>query len=126
KENLYYQDMQAFILLEESEDFVNIIPVMRYGDVEVPILSKRNIFGTDAKGTQFLVERKKEAETKVISLLLKQHAFFQEQLDDDSFQHLYLHRKYFLDKNWFLNAFDEWHNQGIQIIGFNTIRDNKL
>ena len=126
KENLYYQDMQAFIFLEESEDFVNIIPVMRYGDVEVPILSKRNIFGTDAKGTQFLVERKKEAETKIISLLLKQHAFFQEQLDDDSFQHLYLHRKYFLDKNWFLNAFDEWHNQGIQIIGFNTIRDNKL
>ncbi|MDF2517830.1 MAG: hypothetical protein K0R59_3126 [Sphingobacterium sp.] len=126
KENLYYEDIQALIFLEESEDFVNIIPVMRYGDVEVPILSKRNIFGTDAKGSQFLVERKKELETKVISLLLKQHAYFQEQLDDDSFQHLYLHRKYFLDKNWFLNAFDEWRNHGIQIIGFNTIRGNKL
>ncbi|QIH32442.1 DEAD/DEAH box helicase [Sphingobacterium sp. DR205] len=126
KENLYYQDMQALIFLEESEDFVNIIPVMRYGDVEVPILSKRNIFGTDAKGSQFLVERKKEAETKVISLLLKQHTYFQEQLDDDSFQHLYLHRKYFLDKNWFLNAFEEWHQHGVQIIGFNTIRGNKL
>lgn len=126
KENLYYQDMQALIFLEESEDFVNIIPVMRYGDVEVPILSKRNIFGTDAKGSQFLVERKKEAETKVISLLLKQHSYFQEQLDDDSFQHLYLHRKYFLDKNWFLNAFEEWHKHGVQIIGFNTIRGNKL
>jgi len=126
KENLYYQDMQALIFLEESEDFVNIIPVMRYGDVEVPILSKRNIFGTDAKGSQFLVERKKEAETKVISLLLKQHTYFQEQLDDDSFQHLYLHRKYFLDKDWFLNAFEEWHQHGIQIIGFNTIRGNKL
>lgn len=126
KENLYYQDMQALLFLEESEDFVNIIPVMRYGDVEVPILSKRNIFGTDAKGAQFLVERKKEAETKVISLLLKQHINFQEQLDDDSFQHLYLHRKYFLDKDWFLNAFEEWHQHGIQIIGFNTIRGNKL
>lgn len=126
KENLYYEDIQALIFLEESEDFVNIIPVMRYGDVEVPILSKRNIFGTDAKGSQFLVERKKELETKVISLLLKQHAYFQEQLDDDSFQHLYLHRKYFLDKNWFLNAFDEWRNHGIQIIGFNTLRGNKL
>lgn len=126
KENLYYEDIQALIFLEESEDFVNIIPVMRYGDVEVPILSKRNIFGTDAKGSQFLVERKKELETKVISLLLKQHAYFQEQLDDDSFQHLYLHRKYLLDKNWFLNAFDEWRNHGIQIIGFNTIRGNKL
>jgi len=126
KENLYYQDMQALLFLEESEDFVNIIPVMRYGDVEVPILSKRSIFGTDAKGSQFLVERKKEIETRVISLLLKQHTYFQEQLDDDSFQHLYLHRKYFLDKDWFLNAFDEWHNQGIQIIGFNTLRGNKL
>ncbi|ULT22934.1 SNF2 helicase associated domain-containing protein [Sphingobacterium sp. E70] len=62
----------------------------------------------------------------MISLLLKQHPYFQEQLDDDSFQHLYLHRKYFLDKDWFLNAFDEWHNQGIQIIGFNTLKGNKL
>ncbi len=126
KENLYYQDMQPFLFLEESEDFVNLIPVMRYGEVEIPILSKRNIFGTDSKGTQFLVDRKREAETKVISLLLKQHPYFQEQMDEGSFQHFYLHRKYFLDSNWFLDAFEEWQHQGIQIIGFNTLRGNKL
>ncbi len=126
KESLYYQDMQPLLFLEESEDFVNIIPVMRYGDVEVPILSKRNIFGTDTKGKQFLVDRKKEAESKVIALLLKQHPYFQEQLDEGSFQHFYLHRRYFLDKDWFLEAFDEWHRQGIHIIGFNTLRGNKL
>lgn len=126
KEHLYYTDMQPLLFLEESEDFVNLIPVMRYGDVEVPILSKRNIFGTDAKGTQFLVERKKEAETQVITLLLKQHPYFQEQLDDGSFQHLYLHRTHFLDKKWFLDAFEEWHHHGLQIIGFNSLRGNKL
>ena len=126
KENLYYQDMQPLLFLEESADFVNLIPVMRYGDVEVPILSKRNIFGTDAKGSQFLVDRKREAETEVISLLLKQHQHFQEQLNEGSFQHFYLHRKYFLDRNWFLEAFDEWTSHGIQIIGFNKLQGNKL
>lgn len=126
KENLYYQDMQAILFLEESEDFVNLIPVMRYGEVEIPILSKRNIFGTDNKGKQFLVDRKREKETKVISLLLKQHPHFQEQMDDGSFQHFYLHRKYFLDKDWFLEAFDEWQHHGIQIVGFNALRGNKL
>lgn len=126
KENLYYQDMQPLLFLEESEDFVNLIPVMRYGDVEIPVLSKRNIFGTDSKGTQFLVDRKKDSELKIISLLLKQHPYFQEQLDDGSFQHFYLHRKYFLDQNWFLEAFEEWQQHGIQIIGFNKLRGNKL
>ncbi len=126
KENLYYQDMQALLFLEESEDFVNLIPVMRYGEVEIPILSKRNIFGTDHKGKQFLVDRKLKKETKVISLLLKQHPYFQEQMDDGSFQHFYLHRKYFLDKDWFLDAFDEWQHHGIQIVGFNALRGNKL
>lgn len=126
KENLYYEDMQPLLFLEESEDFVNLIPVMRYGEVEIPILSKRNIFGTDSKGNQFLVDRKHEAETNIISLLLKQHPYFEEQMDDGSFQHFYLHRRYFLDKDWFLDAFDAWQHHGIQIIGFNTLRGNQL
>lgn len=38
----------------------------------------------------------------------------------------YLHRCYFLDEEWFLPTFEEWQNQGIKILGFSEITDNRI
>ncbi|UPZ36451.1 DEAD/DEAH box helicase [Sphingobacterium sp. PCS056] len=123
KEQQFYSDTEAIIYLEESGDYINLIPTMRYADVEVPVRSRRSIFGFDKKGKKFLVKRDLEAELQIVSLIIKQHPYFEEQLDED-FQHFYLHRKHFLELDWFLNVFEEWRKHRISIIGFNEIKAN--
>ncbi|UIR56922.1 SNF2-related protein [Sphingobacterium sp. SRCM116780] len=125
KDQQFYADTEAIIYLEESGDYINLIPTMRYADVEVPTRSKRAIFGIDENGKKFLVSRNLEAELQIVSLIIKQHPYFEEQLEGE-FQHFYLHRKHFLDQDWFLNVFEEWRNHNISIIGFNEIKANKL
>lgn len=125
KEQQFYSDIESIIYLEESGDYINLIPTMRYADVEVPVRSRRSIFGFDKNGQKFLVKRDLEAELKIVSLIIKQHPYFQEQLDED-FQHFYLHRKHFLELDWFLNVFEDWRNHHISIIGFNEIKANKF
>jgi len=124
KDQQFYSDTEAIIYLEESGDYINLIPTMRYADVEVPVRSRRSIFGFDKNGKKFLVKRDLEAELQIVSLIIKQHPYFEEQLDED-FLHFYLHRKHFLELDWFLNVFEDWRNHHISIIGFNEIKTIK-
>jgi len=114
---------EQVIYLSESEDFVLITPVMRYGDLEIPVLSKKQIKAKDKLGNVFTLQRDEEAELQFIADILKQHPFFYEQQSDDCF---YLHRKRFLEEDWFLETFEHWRNKKIQILGFNTLKNNKL
>jgi SNF2 family DNA or RNA helicase len=111
------------IYLSESGDYILITPVLRYGNVEVPVLSQQQIYSVDARGNPFTVQRDELAESNFISLLLRQHPFFAEQMQQECF---YLHKSRFLDAGWFLDAFEQWHLQGITILGFSEIKDNKL
>ncbi|QHV93674.1 DEAD/DEAH box helicase [Spirosoma endbachense] len=122
-ENGFDQERERIIYLSDSEHYVLISPVMKYGNVEVPVLSKRQIYSVDRKGKPFTVARDDEAEIHFTMAILSQHPDFQDQLDQPQF---YLHKKYFLDEEWFLAAFDAWHTQNIRILGFNTLKNNKL
>lgn len=121
----YYGDREAIIYLDESQDYITLTPVFRYADIEVPIRSQRQIVGMDPTGNSYLVKRCNDKEQAVIALLIKQHPYFEEQLQE-SFLYFYLHRKHFLNENWFLNVFEEWRNHGISIIGFNFIKNNNI
>jgi len=114
---------EQLIYLSESEDFISITPVMRYGNQEIPVLSKKQIQAQDKLGNVFTVHRDEEAEVQFIGGILKQHPYFYEQETNDSF---YLHRKRFLEEAWFLDAFEAWRNKGIHILGFNQLKNNKL
>lgn len=116
-------ETEQLIYLSESEDFILITPVMRYGNQEIPVLSKKQIQAQDKLGNVFTVHRDDHAELKFIGNVLKQHPFFYDQESNDSF---YLHRKRFLEEAWFLDAFETWRNKGIHILGFNTLKNNKL
>jgi SNF2 family DNA or RNA helicase len=116
-------ETEQLIYLSESEDFILITPVMRYGNQEIPVLSKKQIQAQDKLGNVFTVHRDDHAELQFIGNVLKQHPFFYEQESNDSF---YLHRKRFLEEAWFLDAFETWRNKGIHIMGFNTLKNNKL
>lgn len=116
-------ETEQLIYLSESEDFILITPVMRYGNQEIPVLSKKQIQAQDKLGNVFTVHRDDHAELQFIGNVLKQHPFFYDQESNDSF---YLHRKRFLEQAWFLDAFETWRNKGIHILGFNTLKNNKL
>jgi SNF2 family DNA or RNA helicase len=38
----------------------------------------------------------------------------------------YLHKKRFIENNWFLDAFEAWRNKGITVLGFNELKNNNL
>jgi SNF2 family DNA or RNA helicase len=122
-ENNFIGQNGKIIYLSDSGDYILITPVIRYGNVEVPVLSQQQIYSVDGSGTPFTVQRDELLETNFISLLGRQHPFFEEQMQQECF---YLHKNRFLDSGWFLDAFETWHLQGITILGFSELKDNKL
>ncbi|MGN8059353.1 SNF2-related protein [Pedobacter sp. 22163] len=114
---------EQLIYLSESEDYILLTPVMRYGNLEIPVLSKKQIQAQDKLGNLFTLHRDEKAELQFIGNVLKQHPYFYDQESNDSF---YLHRKRFLEEAWFLEAFEVWRNKGIHILGFNQLKNNKL
>ncbi|PTB96210.1 DNA helicase [Marivirga lumbricoides] len=121
----YDTDRERIIYLSDFGSHVMIIPVMRYSDMEIAVRSKRQVYGTDQKGKAFMVKRDAVEEDKLVSLLIKQHPDFEEQLNDP-LEYFYLHKRYFLDEDWFLNTFEEWGSHQIRVLGFNEIRNNRF
>ncbi len=125
KQNGFNSEVEKIIYLSDFGNYVMITPVMKYGDVEIPVRTKRQIYATDVQGNEFRVKRHEENEIAFVALLWRQHPEFEEQLENDM-HYFCLHKKNFLEEEWFLNAFEEWHKQHITILGFNTIENNKL
>ncbi|EFK35015.1 ATP-dependent helicase HepA [Chryseobacterium gleum] len=122
-EDKNYQ-VEKVIYLRQQENYIGITPVMKYGDIEVPVYSRKQIFDTDQNGNPFKIERNESAEARFTSLIMQQHPDFEDQMD--GYQYFYLHRDKFLNNNWFLDAFETWRNEGITILGFNELKNNKL
>ncbi|KQR70679.1 DEAD/DEAH box helicase [Pedobacter sp. Leaf176] len=116
-------ELEKLVYLSESEDFILITPVMRYGNLEIPVLSKKKIQAQDKFGNLFTLNRNEEAELQFTAEILKQHPFFYDQETNDSY---YLHRKRFLEELWFLDAFEALRSKDIHILGFNQLKNNKL
>jgi SNF2 family DNA or RNA helicase len=115
--------IEKIIYLSDSENYVMITPVMKYGKVEIPVLSRKQIYATDQSGGVFSVAREQEDELRFITALTRQHPHFASQLDGEA---LYLHKKRFLDEGWFLAVFEEWQRLGITVLGFNQLKGNHI
>lgn len=120
----YDTTMEKMIYLSDGGDFVFITPAMRYGKVEIPILSKKKVYDRDQNGNIFEVERNTEAELQFLSMLMRQHPEF-EKIPHllHSFQ---LHKYRFLGEEWFLQAFEDWRAEQVLVLGFNTLKKNVL
>lgn len=123
QENNFDTHNERLIYLSDSGDYVLITPVIRYGNVEVPVLSQQQIYAVDSTGIPFTVQRDEQMEDTFIRMLRNQHPLFLEQEAQECY---YLHKKRFLDEGWFLNAFAYWQQQHIKVLGFNDLKDNKL
>ena len=115
--------LKKLIYLSESGHFILITPVMKYGNVEVPVFSLKQIHGIDTHGYPFEVRRNEVEEVRFIAAVKQQHPDF---LDQKPKEALYLNKKTFLNESWFFDAFEEWRNQSIAIYGFNKINNNRL
>jgi SNF2 family DNA or RNA helicase len=125
KQHGFNNETEQIIYLSDFGSHVMIIPVLRYGEAEIPVRTKRTIHGVDHKGNEFIVKRNDEAEIALTALLVRQHPYFEEQLDND-LHYFYLHKRHFLQEDWFLNVFEDWKQHGITVLGFNELEGNKL
>ena len=123
-ERHYNKTAEKIIYLSDHSEYVYITPVMKYGNVEIPVFSRRQIFDTDENGNVFKVNRNQAEEVRFTALLVRQHPEFEEQLQEDTGD-FYLHKNKFLDADWFLNAFEAWQKAGIIILGFNELKNNR-
>jgi superfamily II DNA or RNA helicase len=121
----FNQPPEKVLYLLESENYVLLHPFMRYGEIEIPLLSNKLIYDQDNMGRPFFVARNTEAEVAYTKLLIQQHPHFWEQLDN-MLDYFYLHKTRFLDETWFLDAFDNLAAYGVTILGFNDLQGNKL
>jgi hypothetical protein len=123
EENNFDTRNEKLIYLSDSGDYVLITPVIRYGNVEVPVLSQQQIYALDSTGIPFTVQRDEALEDSFIRMLRHQHPLFLEQEAQECY---YLHKMRFLDEGWFLKAFAYWQQQEVRVLGFNDLKDNKL
>lgn len=118
---------QRIIYLSDSGDFIEITPALTYGPLEVPVLSRKQIVSVDQAGNPFTLSRDEETELQFAGVLIRQHPDFEEQLEGGfSRDFLYIHKKRFLENDWFLDAFEKWRELGISILGFNKLTHNNL
>ncbi|MES2454705.1 MAG: SNF2-related protein [Bacteroidota bacterium] len=121
---------EQIIYLSESDNFVIITPVMRYGTLEIPVISTKQIRAKDKLGKMFTLDRDEERELQFITAIAKMHPQFLEQMNEFPEQKhadcFYLHRKHFLNSEWFLESFQAWRSKGIAILGFNQLKENKF
>ncbi|XJR89074.1 DEAD/DEAH box helicase [Elizabethkingia anophelis] len=115
---------EKLIYLHQEGNYISITPVMKYGNVEIPVYSRKQLLDTDQNGNEFKIERDHNAEIRLTRVVMEQHPDFREQIEEQ--EYFYLHKDKFLDDEWFLNAFETWRNEDINILGFNNIKNNKL
>lgn len=127
KQNGFDAPHQRIIYLSDSGEFIEITPVLTYGALEVPVLSRKQIISVDQSGKPFTLSHDEEAELHFAGMLIRQHPDFEEQLGGGlSRDFLYIHKKRFLENDWFLDAFEAWRELGISILGFNKLTHNNL
>lgn len=117
-------EIERLIYLHKEGAFVAITPVVRYGDSEVAVYSRKQLYTADVVGNRIRVNRDAAYEDQFTALVLNQHPDFEEQLQYA--QYFYLHRDKFFDESWFLPAFETWRSADITILGFQELDGTRI
>ncbi len=118
KQTQLTQIEERAVYFSQSEHFVHITPVVRYGDVDVPVLSKRKPLTLDASGKLFEITRSELVEQGLLEKILPLHPDFMEQLNRPFF---YLHKKELIKDDWFIRANEALKAAEITVYGFKEI-----
>ncbi len=121
KEFIIDNTLEKIIYISEEEAHILLTPAFKYGDHEIPILSKKQVYLKDSNGDEYQLAREIEEEYRMISILQRQHYSFAEQEGQEFF---YISKRKFLEEGWFLEVFEDWRDLGYTILGFNDIKEN--
>ena len=121
KEFIVDNSLEKIIYISEEESYILLTPAFRYGQHEIPILSKKQVFLKDGNGDEYQLARELEEEYSMIGILQRQHYSFAEQEGQEFF---YISKRKFLEEGWFLEVFEQWRDLGYTILGFNDIKEN--
>ncbi|MBL1408024.1 DEAD/DEAH box helicase [Sphingobacterium faecale] len=119
-----HMEIEQIIYLQKEGSIISITPIVRYGDTEVPVYSRKQPYTVDAMGNRFKVNRDRGYEDRFTALVLNQHPDFAEQLQ--YVQYFYLYKDKFFDADWFLSAFAFWRAAGIRILGFKELDGTRI
>lgn len=111
-----------YIYLTELGDFVLITPALSYGDVEVAVLSRKTPYTYAPDGSLYSIERNEQVEHSFIRNVQAQHPDFASIPQTEFF---YLHKKKFMDEDWFLRAFEAWRAENYTVLGFSALKNNR-
>lgn len=119
-ENSLAERPEKIIYLTESANYVHFEPMVRYHEVEVPIYSDRVLYIADKQGRPKKLIRDSGLERDFSLAFFKVHEQLGEQFEEKSCQYV-LHKKHFLNNEWFISAYESWREREIQVYGFNEI-----
>jgi hypothetical protein len=115
---------EKLIVLSESDDWVLITPAVRYGEYEVPVRSRRQLYAIDQLGNHYEIARDETAEEQLRLNVCRLHPDFE--MQEAHFDFYYLPKKDFFDSLWFLDAFEYWNRLGYTVLGFSEISRERL
>ncbi|MEP7320566.1 MAG: SNF2-related protein, partial [Saprospiraceae bacterium] len=108
---------QAMVLINEiSSTFLQFIPCWNYEGIRLEGAWQAST-EVQRQGDLYLVHRDKEAESGLIQSIKKKHPTFSNQFNGNFFIHFEEAKK----RNWFFNLYQEWLDQGIQLLGLDLL-----
>lgn len=117
-----HQIGRRLVYLSELNNFILITPTVSYGDIEIPVLSKRTLYIKSPDGSMYAAERDQTMEGQFLRTIQAHHKSFESSPQTEFY---YLPRKEFLDQGWFLHALEVWRNEGYIILGFDKLKSNR-
>lgn len=114
---------EHLIYLSESENYILVSPAVKYGETEVSVLSKRNLYVPDQSGNLYLIDRDEKAEFRFKESVREMHPSFE---DNPNNTFYYIAKEEFLDSGWFIEAFEIWKEKGYTVLGFKNLKNNNL
>lgn len=117
------EEIQKVIYLSDAENYVVLTPAIRYGNKELPLYSKRNLYVELPTGVLEERPRNEWLERGFKRLIHDLHPDFEvEPLHD----FVYLSRQEFLESGWFLDAFEKLKSENVQLFGFSQLSKNRF
>lgn len=114
--------IEKHLYLSESADYIMLTPAIRYGETEIPLLSRRALHITLPDGSREERPRNEWLERGYKRLLKDLHPEFD---SENGHEFFYLHRNEFLESGWFLDAFEQLRNDQVHIFGFTQLSKNR-
>lgn len=111
---------EHIVYLSESEDYILFTPIIKYGTTEIPILSNRQLYVKDENGELVNIPRNETSELRFKRAIQAQHPDFEDNPNNNFY---YLHKQYFLEKGWFIDAFETWKNYNYTVLGFKELKN---